>query len=322
MSTLSPNQLPAAFQDADEKLTMANAVAYHSLTMFIQDCKNIVTACVKKSINSQLNSPQALISAHGKSRKQALRLWSKSDKPLSWGSTHDSTSCSYKLLLIILNNNPHGQHPSLQKSQESFTHLDLAKRFLNISQKTRPVAPVSANGSFFPALPIAITRITNILPENIDKASNPVIAIFARMLKTMDIHFVPWHKSDKLNSQAYIVQGDWWLMLKAGPTAQITKALPPPPEDLNEAVAKHARLMDPSAPWTLPEKLEDMGPLWRKVTLPVDWAMPNASLPITQSGDPNHYVRHTYQYVRTSGTHSWLLGQNQQHLKILFSILS
>jgi hypothetical protein len=300
MATITPHRLPAILHDTNDQLTAANAVAYHCISLFLQDCKDLVTAHVRNNINTQLKSGRSIVAAHGKARKKALNLWLKSDKPLSWNKGKSESSGAYLQLLIILNEDPNTRPTALRKAPESYTYLQLAAGFYNASDKKKAVAPICGNGAFFPSLSLGFTRIRKLVSTFDKPDDNIIIAIFAKMMKTLDIHFVPWHVSDKATSRAYVVRADWWMMLKAGPVEDINKYLPEEQEDEHAEVADHVQLMDPDAPWSLCDKLEDMGPLWNKVTLPSDWSLEAASLPATRKGDPNHYVTATYEYVLNS----------------------
>jgi len=317
MATLSPHNLPQMFHEKDDDVTLANAIAYHCLTMFLQDCKDIVTTLVRTSINTQLRSLVRSDQRQGKARKNALKLWCKSDKPLSWGSDPECTSDTYRLLLIILNDNSEAQAPSLKKSPESYTYMDMAQRFIDISEKNKALAPVSSQGSFLPSLGLAIKRIHQCVSSDNDESYGMVVNVFGKMLKKMDIHFVPWHKSDRNNTRAYVVQGDWWLMLKPGSSAQINRRKAKEPADLPADVANQAHRVDEHAPWNLANTLQEMGPLWKKVVLPSDWDLKHASLPATEPGHKNHYVKETYEYVQNiyNGEIWW------HHMALIWGIL-
>lgn len=317
MATLSQHNLPSMFHEKDDDVTLANAIAYHCLTMFLQDCKDTVASSVRTGINRQLRSLDQSDQRQGTARKNALKQWCKSDKPLSWGSDAESPSDTYRQLLIILNDKGVAQPPLLKTSLESYTYIDLAKRFINISQKNKAVAPVSPQGSFFPSLGLAIKRIQKCVSDNNDKSYEIAIKVFGKMLKKMDIHFVPWHKADRDNSRAYVVQGDWWLMLKPGSSAQINRRITRDPADLHADVANEAHRDDKHAPWNLANRLQEMGPLWKKVVLPSEWDLKHASLAETQPGHKNHYVKETYEYVRNiyDGEIWW------HHLALIWGVL-
>lgn len=120
MATLSPRNLPSMFHEKDnDDMTLANAIAYYCLTMFLQDCKDVVASFVRTSINTQLRSQDKSHQRHGKARKDALKAWCKSDKPLSWGPDSASTSDTYRQILIILHENSEGQRPSLKTSADT-----------------------------------------------------------------------------------------------------------------------------------------------------------------------------------------------------------
>ena len=168
-----------------------------------------------------------------------------------------------------------------------------------IRSSPRCFAPMTNNGVFFPALQIAISRIQKTLPCSVEQR-HAIVAVFAKMLMKMKIHFVPWCKSDRQNSRAVIARADWWMIIKATPMAEITRHLPKEPEQVNEEVAVHIMSRDRNAPWSLPDKLQDMGALWNKYLLPTDWSLEAASLPPSSPGQENHYIRETYEYVQAN----------------------
>jgi hypothetical protein len=299
-------------------VTIANGIVFHSLSLFIQDTKDLISAHVKKSIAVQIKSDQQVISSHGKARKAALQHWIKSDQPLSWTPNNSRSSGAYMLLITILHSDPYSKPSDLQKSLESYSYTHVAKLMCNISKKGKPVAPVTPNGSFFPCLPLALARIQNSLPfcEN-ESPEAPVIAIFSKMLSKLKIHFIPWHKCETQNSHAYVVQANWWMMIKASPMAELSQQLPKKPEEVHAEITDHVMAADPNAPWSLPRLLQDMGPLWRKYTLPSDWSLDAASIPSSIPGSENHYVRATYEYVEAqyNGRLWW------HHLSLVWGIL-
>ena len=316
MATLSTHRLPPDFRDTNDQLTVANAVAFHCLSLFLQDTKDLIAAHVKNNIALQIKSDQQLISSHGKARKAALQAWLKSDKPLSWVAADSRNSGAYLQLITILNSDPRSAPEELQKSPDLCSSQQVAKLIYQISKRDKPTAPVSPTGSFFPALPLAFTRIRNSLPHS-DNPDTPIIPIFAKMLTKMNIHFIPWHKCESQNTRAYVVQPNWWLFIKSSPMAQINQQLPKQPEEVHAEVADHAMSTDPNAPWSLPQNLQDMGPLWNKYSLPSDWSLNAASLPASCPGHANHYVRATYEYVEAhyDGRIWW------HHLALVWGIL-
>jgi hypothetical protein len=318
MRTLSTHRLPSLCHDTNDQLTLANAVAYHSLSLFLQDTKDLVTAHVKHDIDVQIKSDQQLISSHGKRRKMALNTWIKSEAPLSWTADDSQTSGAYLQLITILGSNPNSSPSELQRSPDLYSHFQLATRLYKICTCQKATAPVCPNGSFFPVLPLAIARIRLSLPCLDNQAPDaPIISIFAKMLRKMKIDFVPWHKCETQNSRAYVVQPNWWMMMKATPMAEINQGLPKQPEQVNAELADYVMLSDPNAPWDLPDTLQDMGPLWNKYKLPSDWSLDAASLPASHPGDKNYYVRHTYEYMEThyDGRIWW------HHLALVWGIL-
>jgi hypothetical protein len=319
MATLSTNNLPPFLHDSNDHLSVPIAIAFHSITLLVQDWKDLINAHVKSSISNQIRSDQQHISKYGKARQAALKEWNKSDSPFSWAAANLNHAGSYVHLLILLKEDHRSRPSELQKSPESYTYIQLAKRLCNISAMLNPVAPVSLSGSFFTALPLAIKRIRSTLP--LSGSTDPgsyVISIYAKVLKKMNIHFIPWHKCEmRVVNRAYAVQPDWWMMLKACPMAEMEKTLPKEPQDAHAELANHIMNTDPNAPWSLPPHLDDMGTLWDKYTLPSDWSLDAASLPSSPPGHPNYYVRETYEYVENNynGRIWW------HHLALVWGIL-
>jgi hypothetical protein len=279
----------------------------------------MVNTHVKTSISSQMKSDQLLVSNFGKQRSKALQAWNKSDKPLSWADTDSAESGAYMQLLLILHDDPRSRPTELKKSRESLSYQQLAKLFSNIVRRQKAVAPVSHNGSFFHALPLSFSKIRNMVPssENDDDSDSVVISIFSKILKKMGIHFVPWHKCERDDTRATAVQPDWWLIVKASPLAELNNSLPKEPQEVHAEVANEIMSSNPNAPWTLSTKLQDMGPLWMKYTLPTDWSLSAASLPATNPGNPVHYIKATYEYVEShfDGRIWW------HHLALVWGIL-
>ncbi|KIL55211.1 hypothetical protein M378DRAFT_182284 [Amanita muscaria Koide BX008] len=209
MSTLSSRHLPVTFQEQNPNFNTANAFAYHCLCLFVQDCKDLVAATVKASIHNQVKLSLPIIAAHGEDRKKALSAWLKSDAPLAWSEEESVHSGAYCQLLMILKEDPDNQEFELKRSRASLTYMDIAKKIHLMVKKKKIGAPISSSGAFYHALPLAFARMKALLSSKTDKNEDYLIAIIARMMKKMNIHFIPWHKSDKSDTQARVVKGDW-----------------------------------------------------------------------------------------------------------------
>ncbi|KAM6489211.1 hypothetical protein JOM56_015381 [Amanita muscaria] len=257
-----------------------------------------VAATVKASIHNQVKSSLPIIAAHGEDRKKALSAWLKSDAPLAWSEEESVHSGAYCQLLMILKEDPDNQEFELKRSRASLTYMDIAKKIHLMVKKKKIGAPISSSSAFYHALPLAFARMKALLSSKTDKNEDYLIAILARMMKKMNIHFIPWHKSDKSDTQARVVKGDWWLVISNSPLAEINQLLPPEPQEVHAAMAAQVIHNEPDAPWSLTEKLQDMGVLWNKYRLPSDWPLSAASLGASTPGDDKYYIRATYEYFQ------------------------
>jgi hypothetical protein len=76
---------------------------------------------------------------------------------VSWGSGEEAQSGSYRQLVIILSDNLRESPSALQKTDESYSYLALAKHMFKMNQRQKIVAPVSLNGSFYAAISLAFS---------------------------------------------------------------------------------------------------------------------------------------------------------------------
>jgi hypothetical protein len=123
---------------------------------------------------------------------------------------------------------------------------------------------------------------------------------------------------------AYIIQGNWWMMLKAGSLALINRPSFNQPAALHAQAANHAHHLDKHAPWHLPDKLKHMGPLWDKVSLPADQALKHASLSNTQHGHKNHRpmnMSSLYMMARYGGIILLWFGASSSQRSLHMSLL-
>ncbi|KAM6490423.1 hypothetical protein JOM56_014096 [Amanita muscaria] len=319
MATLNSNHLPLFLRDSNDCISLANAIAYHALSLFIQDCKNLVSAAVSSSISNQINSDDPVEVLHGKGRKEALAAWLKSSAPLSWTAGDSSQTRAYLQLLVILNEDHQRRPKPLQQARESWSYTMIAKRMLFM---TAASAPVSPHGTFLPVIALAHERMVLVACKKDDRDHPSVVVsdIFAKIMSKMNIHFVPWHKSDGTKTRAYAARHDWWLFLTSAPMAEINRSAPPEPQapqDVLEEVLDLAMSLDPNAPWSLPATLQEMGTFWNKTCLPSDWSLGNASIRNSKPEDPKHYIQATYEYVqkRYSATCWW------HHMGLVWAIL-
>src|SRR5262245_42959216 len=111
MKTLSAVVVPAILGDIDDKSLVAYKFAYHALTVFIQDCKDLISKSVSTNISNQMESLDQAVSARGLARKQALTQWMKNSNPLSWGAQNNRSSSLEHIILIL-----HETYPSQENA--------------------------------------------------------------------------------------------------------------------------------------------------------------------------------------------------------------
>jgi hypothetical protein len=299
MDTLTSSRLPAFFHHKNSSYTEACAVIYHLLQLFIQDTKDLVRNTVHRNIKAQRQSNDPLTHAHGTARQAALKAWLSMNNPLSYGDGQDSTITGYRQLLIILDEDPRNPITQLKYGTQQFTHQDLGMLFYTQgirAPRTNTPPPFTRHGACLPALPLGLTRIKRNSGLG-EESKDTIAALFTRMVRKMEIHIVPWHKSENEHTRATATRGDWWMKIKHSGSSQAPKNQNLDREQDHQDLVQHALDRNVDAPWTLPSELKDMGPLWNKATLPSQWGLEHASLPITYPGHENHYMLETYNYV-------------------------
>ena len=88
------------------------------------------------------------------------------------------------------------------------------------------------------------------------------------------------------------------MKIKHTGTTDIEEVLQRDPADEHNVLVQHALDRNIDAPWSIPSALKNMWPWWNKATLPSQWNLKHASLPVTIADDENCYIKETYQYVR------------------------
>lgn len=302
MSTLRSSHLPVFFHHKKTAYTAANAVIYHLLKLFIQDCKDLVQSTVQQSIKVQLRSPHEVTRKHGMARNAALKAWLSLDNPLTYGNGTSDNRGGYRFLLVILDEDPHNMITDLQTTQEQFTYHEMGMIIYTAGSITGNLprtmsAPIVRSGSFLPALPLGFAHIRQVTSLG-EEHKEILAALIARMVRKMEIQIVPWHRGDRPGSRSYTTRGDWWMKIKHTGTTDLETELQRDQPDEQGVLVTHALDHNIDAPWSMPLALHKMGPLWNKSTLPSQWGLEYASLPTTGPGDDNHYVKETYEYVR------------------------
>lgn len=233
---------------------------------------------------------------HTKIRSDALKEWEKSDYALSWNGDNSGGKGGYALLLIILNEDCSARPTRLTHSKDEWPYDQLATHIFKMgsSSETPISAPVVKNGCFENALSIAFKLMGHYAPDD-NLRDKFCIQILASMMKKMSIDFLPWHRDARGRSSPRIVQYDWWMMINRHNHQSIVVDLTL--EDAMESAATAMADSNPTAPWSIPKVLSEMGSLWKKTVLPEDWNVTEASLSHTRTKVGHEYVWKTYEYV-------------------------
>jgi hypothetical protein len=138
------------------------------------------------------------------------------EKPLSYSDGTSNASGGYRLLLVILDGDPHNRITKLKTSNYQFTYQEMEKQFYTQGAILPPhhiSTPLVKHASFLPALLLGfacIKQLSSLGPD--DKET--ILALIARLIWKMEIQIVPWHKSDKENTWSTVTHGNWWMMIK------------------------------------------------------------------------------------------------------------
>lgn len=303
--------------DPNSNLGIAKAIAFYAIKLLVQDVKDLVSKHVRASIKQGLNNPDAQVNALALRRQKMLSTWEKNDFPLTWTSSQRQTG-GYSNLLVILNLDSTRQMlPSLQASSDELTYSQLASSFVSFASKPKPTPPIIKGGYFASALPLACSHMRPYVINNMEQ-SQFITLVFAFMLKRLEIHFLPWRRP---GVNTHLVQPDWWMQINcSNPSASSITSnhhSDLTTEEASTSAALTVAQRAPSAPWSVPTKLCQMGPLWKKTCLPSDWDLEHASLEHARRHEDRTYVYTTYDYVyRVYDGKNW-----KHHMALVWAIL-
>jgi len=185
---------------------------------------------------------------------------------------------------------------ALIRSGERWSYSRLAKHL--VEHGGEGVAPVTKDGFFYTAVGMAVTEIRKLAPKT-EKVDLWVYAVLAYMMEKMKIHFVPWHKpSLGRGSAPRLVHHEHWLMLDRAGSGESQRQMEESSSQSEVTqITDQAADEDESAPWIIPESLEEMDVLWKKTGLPDDWNIDHASLGLLRQREDALYVCETYDWV-------------------------
>lgn len=277
----------------------AQSITFHAISMFIQDCKDLVTSNVTMPIKQALHGINEHQQPHAECCKLALSAWNKCQHPLVWtneGGPHNGT---YQKLITLLNKNMDEAPSTLPEAGENLRYHQLTSKLYKMGHAEKPlavVAPITANGAFIHALGVAI-KVIGCWAQCAELAEAFTISIFETMLSKMQIQFARLHNP---GGRAYTVWHDRWLILQRAPAQGAAVLMITDSEERESAsgiVASQAADTNKSVPWTIPANLSNMGVLWEKTVLPCEWELKHASLDQTHTKAGAGYIWDTYSYV-------------------------
>jgi hypothetical protein len=326
MAVVIARPVTAFITDDDKNRRSAKSVAYHALHIFVQDCKDFVFKAVMTEINHQKRDSSDTLVAFAETREAALKKWVKAPYPLAWDtkkSDHNSKGCSN--LILALAETQEAIELGLPEADESWTYKTITEHLMNTVKKSTAKAPFSKNGFFMSTLPLALTEIKRVahLGDTNKPADNYLAAVLAIVMMHMKIDFIPWHHAPTPGhpgpAPKVVTHQRWMYINRSSSNRQPGDAAKDPtPQERAQAVAENTSVHHPSATWSIPKRLQDMGPLWKKAVLPVEWDISYASLDSLEDKRPkSNYIFEIYEWVRDKiDPKNW-----KHHMAIIWAIL-
>lgn len=326
MAILIARPVTEFLSDEDRNRRASKSIAYHALCIFVQDCKDFVLKAVTTEINRQKRDVSEDIVTFAETREAALKKWMKTPNPLAWdvkNSNDSSKGCGY--LILALAETPEAISLSLPEAEESLTYKLIAEHLISTVKKPTPKAPFSKNGFFMSTLPLALTEIKRVsrLPEPDKPSDSYLAALLAVVMMHMKIDFIPWHHPrtpGQTGPAPHVITHQRWMYINRSSsnlrTHKTTKNATP--EERAQEVAESISVLHPSATWSVPKYLVDMGPFWKKAVLPVDWDLTHASLDALEDKRPEaDYIFEVYEWVRDNiDPKNW-----KHHMAVIWAIL-
>ena len=281
-------------------------IAEITLLAFIDDTRVLVSEGVRKDISDRISAAVSDVDRnakikYGAEREDHLKQWLSEERPLSY-SDDFRTGAFVSLLGAVMPS--HDQlHVGLPNFEENYiAPSDFVKLLLDMSAprsspraRISPVSPVVKNGSFFPLLKEAHSKLLSLAPQDDDDF---VSRIFKLVVEHLKIRFVPASPASSgrsgrritrpvFNSWSQLGRPDSPLILEA-----ITQArLPTASERVVSQVFEKVVASDSNADWAAKKlTLNTLRTVLKKTRLPTDFRV------ITKFSE--EYVEQTYVFVR------------------------
>lgn len=134
-------------------------------------------------------------------------------------------------------------------------------------------------------LPLVLTEIRRLsrLGDTNQPSDSYLAAVLAVIMMHMKIDFIPWHHPPTPGQSGpaprVLTHQRWMYINRSSLNRQPhNTARNPTPQERAQAVAENTSVHHPSATWSVPKRLQDMGPLWKKAVLPMEWDIAHALL--------------------------------------------
>jgi hypothetical protein len=265
----------------------ASTYIYTTLVALVADSQNLVSQAVTLGCNRDLQSADEQVQEDAKKRLKLLAKWQKCKYPFAWGDKASTYS-----MLVKLFPNEEGGITQLPRSNTTLTHTSLGEKLVKLGLNKKIEAPLVKNGICSTALQLTVPLTLGTMKA--DKVET--IKIWTAGLQTLHIHFLPW-SGDHPNAKATTVKS--WVFPQSSSKSNVLGILDKgaSQEIAAQEIAETTSKQDPSAPWKVPKLISEMGPLWKKRCLPVDWDLKHASIPNTTK---HAYIKETYLWVSTN----------------------
>ena len=263
---------------------------YTTLKALTVDSKRLVSKAVTSACNVDLQSKDERVSSAATKRLESLAKWQKCKHPFAWDEPGmPAGQQTYQMLSKLF---PQDDNP-VQKSKNTHVSYSKVSQILvnfgvDDGAKTVP-APLVKDGTCPMLLRMAVPVTLKAFNQNQMEAT---ISLWEQGLKAMHIDYLPWHGQHR--NATSTTHKSWAYLQK--PFSPIALELLDEDDDLHENATMAAN-EDPSASWTVPTRISEMGPLWDKIVLPLEWKLENATL---DRSEGHKYVKDTYVWVSTN----------------------
>lgn len=280
---------PAVLSSLGPVYHRATSLIYTSLVALIADSQRLVSQAVTAACNIDLQSQDVQVQTAASDRLKLLEKWQKTKYPFSWGQPGETDAKTYQLLSSLFPDDDDRTNPLSRSKNNTTTYGQLAQLLIKMGTSFNnegPMvikAPLVKNGICPMSLRVTVPLTQKMLAREHE-------TVWEKCLEHLKICFLPWSGS---GPNARLTTHQNWIYPQKTPGSILN------PGGVRAAAAQEkataAANQDLSAPWKVPKVIGEMGVLWEKNVLPLEWDIKHASL----SKQAEHkYVVDTYEWVR------------------------